>query len=112
MSLNEKIQDIRSSNSVQEEVNLLNNDFCRVVRNEMLQKLPHRHIILKFGLENKRRGPRKPWWNDSLADKWNKVCLAERKWLKKDKHRNELKDTCIFIRMHRDFDRGVQRTKR
>ena len=103
-SLNEKIQEISSSN-------LLYNDFCGVIRNEMLQKLPHRHIILKFGLDNKRRRHRKPWWNDSLADKWNKVCLAERKWLKtKDKHRNELKD--IFIRMRKEFDRDVQRTKR
>ena len=111
LSLNEKIQEIGSSNSVQEEVNLLCSNFCGVLRNEMLQKLPHRHIILKFGLNNKRRRYRKPWWNDSLADKWNQVCIAERNWLKtKDKNRNELKD--IFIRMRKDFDREVQRTKR
>ena len=77
----------------------------------MPQKLPHRHIILKFGLNNKRRRHRKPWWNDSLADKWNQVCIAERNWLKtKDKNRNELKD--IFIRMRKYFDREVQCTKR
>ena len=76
-SLNEKIQESGSSNSVQEEVNLLYSDFCGVLRNEMLQKLPHRHIILKFGLNNERRRYRKPWWNDSLAE--NGIKFAQQK---------------------------------
>ena len=71
----------------------------------------HIHIKLKFGLKNKRRRHKKPWWNDSLADKRNQVCQAERNWLKtKDKNRNELKN--VFIRIHIDFDREVQRAKR
>ena len=67
------------------------------------------HIHIK--LEKKRRRHKKPWWNDSLADKWNQVCQAERNWLKrKDKNRNELKN--VFIRIRKDFDREVQRAKR
>ena len=112
-SLDEKIQEIGSSNSMQNEVNLLCNDFCDIVKNEILQKLPHRHIVLKFGLDNKRRRHKKPWWNDDLAAKWNQVCLAERNWLKTKGNntcKNELK--VIFTRLRKDFDREVQRTKR
>ena len=112
-SLDEKIQKIGSSNSMQNEVNLLYNDFCEIVKNEMLQKLPHRHIVLKFGLDNKRRRHKKPWWNDDLAATWNQVCLAERNWLKTKGNntcKNELKG--IFTRLCKDFDREVQRTKR
>ena len=49
-SLDEKIQKIGSSNSMQNEVNLLYNDFCEIVKNEMLQKLPDRHVVLKGSL--------------------------------------------------------------
>ena len=109
--LNEKIHEIALSNSVQEEVNTLYSEFCGVVRNEMLQKLSNRRINLKFGLDNKRRRNRRPWWNETLAAKWNEVCLAERDWLKsKGRNRNELKD--IFVRVRKVFDREVQRTKR
>ena len=79
----------------------------------MLQKLPHRHVVLKFGLDNKRRRHKKPWWNDDLAAKWNQVCLAERNSLKTKGNntcKNELKS--IFTRLRKDFDREVQRTKR
>ena len=81
-SLNGKIHEIASASFVQEEVNLLYNEFCGIVRNEMLHKLPHKRINLKFGLDDKRRWHSRPWWNDSLAAKWNEVCLAERNWLK------------------------------
>ena len=77
----EKILEIASSSSVQEEVNLLYNEFCGIVRNEMLQKLPNKRVNLKFGFDSKRRRHRKPWWNDSLAAKWNQVYLVERNWL-------------------------------
>ena len=54
-----KIHEIALSNPVQEEVNTLYSEFCGVVRNEMLQKLPNRRINLKFGLDN-TRGPKGP----------------------------------------------------
>ena len=77
---------------------MLYSAFCGMVRNEMLQKLPNRHLNLKFGLDNKRRRKRRPWWNENLAARWNEVCLAERDWLKSnDRIRNELKD--IFVRV-------------
>ena len=73
----------------------------------MLQKFTYNHVNLKFGLDNKRRRHRKPWWNDSLAATWNQVCLVERNWLNsKGKNGNELKD--IFIQVHKYFDREVQ----
>ena len=64
-------------NQIQEEVNLLymyNEFYGIIVKNEMLQTLPNRHVSLKFGLDNKLRIHRKPWWNDSFAGKWSQVC--------------------------------------
>ena len=75
------------------------------------QKLPHTHKTLKFGLDNKRRRHTKPWWNDSLADKWNKVCQAERNWLKtKDKNRKELKKA-PFLDLHLSVANGFVSSK-
>ena len=57
---------------------MLYTEFCGIVSNEMLQKLPNRFVInLKFGLDNKRRRTRRPWLNESLAAKWNKIELVK-----------------------------------
>ena len=57
---------------------MLYTEFCGIVRNEMLQKLPNRfEINSKFGLDNKRRRIRRPWLNESLAAKWNKNELVK-----------------------------------
>ena len=64
-----QLQDIGSLNSVQKEVNLLYNDLCNIVKNKLLQKLPHRHVILNYGLANKRRRHKKPWGYGGFAVK-------------------------------------------
>ena len=56
--------------------------FCSVIQNEMSTKLPKRNIIIRYGIQNKRRRIRNPWWNDDLQILWNDMCQAERAWLK------------------------------
>jgi hypothetical protein len=54
----------------------------------------------------------KPWWNSNLSRLWNKLCEAERKWLKGSigPVKNHLKG--VFISARKDFDREVQKCKR
>ena len=40
--------------------------FCSVIQNEMFTKLPKKTIVIRYGIQDKRRRIKKPWWNYDL----------------------------------------------
>ncbi|MES9880789.1 MAG: reverse transcriptase family protein [Sedimenticola sp.] len=86
-------------------------DFCLRLTQEMSTKLPHRQVVIQYGVSNRRMRVRKPWWNDGLQTLWNDMCSAERTWLK---CRNGQKHTFkhVYVQARRLFDQNVQRRKR
>ncbi len=68
-----KINDItlklEEAEATQNSVNKLYDVFCNEIRQEM--------DLIKYGLSNKRRRFKKPWWSDHLMVLWNRFTMAE-----------------------------------
>ena len=106
-TLNNLVTNLQS----QQDVDKIYSEFCSIVQSEMSLKLPKREIVVKFGVSNKRRRIRKPWWSDDLQAFWNDMCDAEKAWLKcRNSQKHNLKH--IFVQKRKLFDQQVQRRKR
>ena len=109
-SVNTAIADLEGSLRSQEDIDVAFNGWCNLVKGEMYAKLPSNPVM--SGLQNKKRRPGKPWWDETLSDLWNNVCLTEKNWLKcidKGMKKN-LKH--VYCTARRIFDRETQRAKR
>lgn len=83
---------VKSQNDIDE----LYGDFCSTIKTAMSSTLSKKNIVIQYGVCNKRRRIRKPWWDDDLQVLWNNMCEAEKAWLKcKNEQKNNLKH--IFV---------------
>ncbi|CAG2196716.1 unnamed protein product [Mytilus edulis] len=102
-------------NSIADQSNIDNmyENFVKIVKTEMCNKLPAKNIVLSNGFNiNKRRRCKKEWWNEELTLLWNEVCKAEKVWIKCKIKRNKQEFRHIFVNKRRIFDKAVQSSKR
>ncbi|CAG2208741.1 unnamed protein product [Mytilus edulis] len=102
-------------NSIADQSNIDNmyENFVKIVKTEMCNKLPAKNIVLSNGFNiNKRRRCKKEWWNEELTLLWNEVCKAEKVWIKCKIKRNKRELRHIFVNKRRIFDKAVQSSKR
>ena len=110
--LNTYISQTEQDVSSQEELDTIYSHLMRSVKEEMVQSLSHRTIIVKSGSSNRKRKTKKPWWTTRLTELWNGQCDAEKSMLK-SKSRTERKGLRKrFIEKRKLFNREVQRSKR
>ena len=65
-----------------------------------------------FGLKNKRCKT-KAYWNDTLSDLFNSVCVAETKWLKcKGSKQLKSKLKSDFCMQRKTFNKSLRKSKR
>ena len=57
------------------------NDFVCMIKQEMHQKVNHKNIKIRIGLNNKKRRIQKPWWSEELTVIWNELCVKEKKYV-------------------------------
>ena len=84
--------------------------WCEMIKQHMYEEIPYKKVNQVCN-SRKHKG-NKPWWNAELAVSWDKMCLAERKWLKCTSRNDKTlyKSECVKIR--KLFDQKVQRCKR
>ena len=110
--LNTYISQIEQDVSSQEELYNIYSHLMRSIKEEMVQSLSHRTVIVKSGSSNRKRKTKKPWWTTRLTELWNGQCDAEKSMLK-SKSRTERKGLRKrFIEKRKLFNREVQRSKR
>ena len=68
--------------------------------------------IIADSISNKKRRPKKPWWNEELNSLWNDLCSYERAWLKCKSRTEKMARKHLYIEKRKAFDRCVQRRKR
>ncbi|VDI33576.1 Hypothetical predicted protein [Mytilus galloprovincialis] len=109
----EAIQKIENYIEVSSDVQNAYDEFQSLIKCEMDNKLP----IYNSSSGNKRKKSRfKPYWNDSLAGQWSKVCETEKKWLRytgptslKQKYKKEYcSERKTFDRLNRKFKRNIK----
>ncbi|XP_052808975.1 uncharacterized protein LOC128237452 [Mya arenaria] len=94
----------------QSDIDGVYNDWCNIISHNMNSKLPSK--VIKFGSNNKKRRPGKPWWSDTLTEVWNNVCIAEKAWLSCADIGIKKTLKTVYIDKRKLFDRQVQRAKR
>ena len=97
-------------NDAQLDMDEIYDQFCSAIRREVCDKVPCRTFFIANGVNNKRKRVKKAWWTFELTNLWNKVCAAEKQWLKGQANKPVLKSK--FISLQKQFDREVQKTKR
>ncbi len=109
--LQDIIDTLESTNQEQSDLDTASNSLVHVIKAEMKNKLPHKSVLLDAS-SNKKRRSRKPWWTSELSDLWNKMCRAEKVWLKSKGKADSRANKDTFVSRRRQFDREVQTTKR
>lgn len=108
----EKVIDKLSDNiDTQSAIDKVYSEFETLLTNEIDSQLEPRMVRVLWGVDNKKRRTKKPWWSEHLSDLWNKTCNAEKEWLgchSKDRKVCRTK----FLECRKTFDRQVQRNKR
>ena len=106
------ITKLEESQKTQDQVTKLYNDFCEIISCEMNDKLEHKTVIIKDGMNgNKRRQTRKPWWSEELTNLWNVLCTAEQAY-KKAQGTEKQRKKAIMKNIHKEFDKKVKSAKR
>lgn len=109
--LDQLIASLEQTELQQQGVDAVYEDFCTVIKQEMVRLLPSKTFTIRDGRSNKRRRVRKDWWTNELTDHWNRVCDAEKSWTScRTPRKRELKHSYVTTR--RAFDKAVQRAKR
>ncbi|VDH96507.1 Hypothetical predicted protein [Mytilus galloprovincialis] len=103
------IRFLENSIADQSSIDNMYENFVKIVKTEMCNKLPAKNIVLSNGFNiNKRRRCKKEWWNEELTLLWNEVCKAEKVWIKCKIKRNKRELRHIFVNKRRIFDKAVQ----
>lgn len=111
-SLNLVVSALEGSLRNQMDIDSAYSDLCNIIKSEMQSKLGSKRIIIASGTSNKRRRIGKPWWSESLSLQWNKVCRAEKDWLKCSAKPLKASLKSVYVSTRKEFDRQVQRAKR
>ena len=96
----------------QHEIESSYKDLCEQIKNEMSDKLHKRKIDINYASSNKRRKIGKPWWDDKLSLLWNKVCRAEKMYLKCLNISQKKAPRISFVKCRKEFSKAVQKSKR
>ena len=86
-------------------------DLELVLKSEMMEKLDFKVTTIKWGMNNKQRREKTPWWSDNLTVLWNDVCEAEKVYLSCS-HGVKPRNKKQFLDARKHFDREVQKSKR
>ena len=110
--LNDCIAKMENDRLHQQMVDNVYENFCKVVKKEMDEKLPCKSFqIDPDGRFKKKVKHHKPWWNSELNEKWKLLREAEVKW--KGAHGNrKVKFKTAMCDAQRIFDKAVQYFKR
>ena len=108
--VNAAIADLEGSLRSQTDIDVAFGGWCDIVNHEMYDRLPFRSVCC--GVNNKKRRPGKPWWNNSLTDLWNDVCKSEKDWLNCNSMTMKRKLKSDYCYARKLFDKEVQRSKR
>ena len=92
-------------------IDTIYSDLELVIKSEMMEKLDFKVTTIKWGVNNKRRRVKKPWWSDNLTVLWNNVCEAEKVYLSCS-HGVKPRNKKQFLDARKHFDREVQKSKR
>ena len=104
---------LEGSMRTQNDIDSAYGDLCYIIKAEMQTKLTSKHIkINQSNRSNKRRRTGKPWWSETLSEKWNNICKAEKEWLSCQVVTRKARLKSVYVRVRKDFDRSVQRAKR
>ena len=87
-------------------------DLCDVIKEEMVERLPKKHVKPSNSCENKRRKVGKPWWSEELTDTWNDMCDYEKQWRKCKALAEKSRFKRLFLDKRKHFDIQVRRAKR
>ena len=109
--LSNRIDRLQAEQEEQLQMDGLFNDFYTVMKGEMDKNLNPKRILIGYTLRNRDRRTKKPWWSEELMQRWNEICIEEKKWLRaqgrdKKEHRH------VFQAKRKLFDRSVQKAKR
>ena len=63
-SLHETVFRLEKSTMTQIKLDSANNDLCDVIKKEMVERLPKKHVKPSYSGNNKRRKVGKPWWSE------------------------------------------------
>ena len=109
--LHASILRIEHDNTTQQELNMMYDQFCEIIKSDMDDKLVKKTIIISDELHDKRRRIKKDYWNAELDKLYKEFRKADREWSKsKGDQRRRLKaDKCAKQKL---LDRAVQRAKR
>ena len=99
----------------QNEVNVTNIDgvytqWCEMVRHCMYDEIPYK--TLRQESNSHKHKVNKPWWNTDLSTSWEKMCQAEKKWLKCKSRTDKILCKAEYVKLRKLFDQNVQRSKR
>ena len=109
--MNDAVANIENSIGISENVQTAYDEFQMFIHDEMDNKIPKK--TFNNGIGKRKKSLYKPYWNLELTDQWNRVCEAEKKWLKcKGQSRYKRKLKSEFIDARKQFDRINRKYKR
>ena len=114
LQVNDVIAKLESSMRSQQDIGSVYSDWCNLLKDNMLQNIPHKVIKHKYtiGTLRKRHRPGKPWWSDNLSELWGAVCKSEKLWLSCKPHNEKSRLKSKYTHARKQFDREVQKAKR
>ena len=104
------IDHLEQSQQNQQDVDSAYSTWCQFVRQNMYTSVPYKRVV--NGYCANRHKPTKPWWNDKLSELWSRLSGAERDWLRSKGASEKTRLKTEYIKLHKSFDREVQRCKR
>lgn len=110
LQINNVIQKLEQGFRSQNDIDLVYEDWCNVVKQNMYKDIPFKTI--KSGCRNKKRKPGKSWWSENLTNLWSNLCILEGKWLNCSHRNAKLKFKTEYVQARKFFDREVQKAKR
>ena len=111
-SLHNTVFSLESSLRTQNEIDKSYQDLCEQIKTEMSERLHKRTVKINNSSSNKRRKIGKPWWDENLSILWNKVCQAEKLYVKCHNICQRKLLRINFVRCRKDFSKAVQKSKR
>ncbi len=113
-SIFQKITELENLEQNQIFIDEVYDAFCKVLIDEMSDKLPHKIVKVQVGQTNLTRKGRKhnhPWWSERLSQLWTQMCDSESSWLGSNGARQPVLKSA-YVQASKMFDRERQMYKR
>ena len=110
--LNRLIDNLEQGLQTQNDIDSMYSEWCGLIKVSMYKDIPYEAITLSHGPTycKRKRRPGKTWWSKKLSDLWFLLCDKEKRWLKSDRRKCDLKSEYVYAR--KSFDKEVQKAKR